>query len=258
MIWSRDGEYETIPTGTAEFIEGWTTRHLSSRLIGGMEPDLAPWFNSFRPRTHRCLRLSEGPLPHHERLRLLRNSLAPATDRGAWRTEDGQSGQDHFATTDTDWHLTYDMANPHQIRVSHPPHDHEAVHQRLSTAIRLMGCDILTITTAAGTPPWPPGTPTPTKTNPGDTPLPRSPSLEDRTTDRRTRSGTKAMRQYPEHHAHDKPTPRTPTDSAPHTRPHQRHSAAPKRRHPFSTPTTSRHVTRSHDTTPTENETPNH
>ncbi|KIF00603.1 hypothetical protein PL81_40280 [Streptomyces sp. RSD-27] len=152
VIWSRGGEYETFPTGTAEFVEGWTGRHLSSRLLGDMEPDLAPWFNTFRPRIHRCLRLSEGPLPRPESLRILRDALAPTSDRGTWRTEDGQSGQDHFTTTDTDWQLTYDMANPHQIRVSYPPHDHEAVRQHLTTAARLMGCDIFTITTAGGTP----------------------------------------------------------------------------------------------------------
>ncbi|MFJ3928228.1 SMI1/KNR4 family protein [Streptomyces sp. NPDC090022] len=152
VMWSRDGEYETFPMGAAEFIEGWTGGHVSSRHLADMEPDLAPWFNTFRPRNDRCIRLSEGPLPHAERLRMLRSALAPTADRGTWRTEDGQSGQDHFATTDTDWQLTYDMANPHQIRISYPPHDHGTVHRRLTAAIRLMACNILAITTAAGTP----------------------------------------------------------------------------------------------------------
>lgn len=152
VVWDRNGDYETFTEGAAEFIAGWSGGRLSSRLLGDMEPDLAPWFNTFSPRIHRCLRLSEGPLPHPERLRVLRDALAPTSDRGSWRTEDGRSGQEHFATAGTDWQLTYDLSNPHQIRVAYPPHDHARVHRALTGAVRLMGCDIVAISTAAGIP----------------------------------------------------------------------------------------------------------
>ncbi|MFB9593546.1 SMI1/KNR4 family protein [Streptomyces racemochromogenes] len=152
VIWSRDGDYETIPKSAAEFLEGWSGAQLRSDLLGDMEPDLVPWFTTYHPRTNRCLRLSEGPLPHPERLRVLRDALAPTADRGTWRAEDGRSGQDHFATVDTDWQLTYDMAGPHQIRVSYPPHDHERAQRDMTAAVHRMGCDILAVSTADGIP----------------------------------------------------------------------------------------------------------
>lgn len=152
VVWSREGWYESHPMGAAEFIEGWAGGRVSSRLLMDMEPDLAPWFNAFRPRLHWCLRLSEGPFAHPERLRLLREALDPTTDRGAWRSEHDEMGQDHFATVDTDWLLTYDVSRPHQILVGFPPEDRAQVRRRLSAAVELMGCELLQLTTAAGTP----------------------------------------------------------------------------------------------------------
>ncbi|MER8237221.1 SMI1/KNR4 family protein [Streptomyces sp. NPDC094049] len=151
VVWSSEGWYETHTTGAAEFIESWVGGHGGSALFADMEPNLTPWFNTFRPRTHRCLRLSEGLFSHSERLRLLREALAPTTDRGSWRSENDESGQDHFATVDTDWLLTYDASCPHQIRIGFPPEDTEQVHRRLFAAVQLMGCEVLRITTAAGT-----------------------------------------------------------------------------------------------------------
>ncbi|MFD9723881.1 hypothetical protein [Streptomyces sp. NPDC059072] len=117
------------------------------------EPGLAPWFNAFRPRVERYLLLSEGPLPHSERLRLLRGALAPTADRGSWRSEhDGTAGQDHFAAVDTDWLLTYDRSNPHMIRIGFPPEDGERARRRPFAAVRLMECEVVEITTVARTP----------------------------------------------------------------------------------------------------------
>ncbi|MER6956275.1 SMI1/KNR4 family protein [Streptomyces sp. NPDC000618] len=152
VVWSSEGRYETHPIGAAGFIERWAGGHVSSRLLADMEPDLAPWFNAFRPRIHRCLRLSEGLLSHPERLRLLREALAPTTDRGTWRSEHDEMGQDHFATIDTDWLLTYDASRPHQILIGYPPEDTEQVRRRLLAAVHLMGCHVLQVTTATGTP----------------------------------------------------------------------------------------------------------
>ncbi|MFD5413022.1 SMI1/KNR4 family protein [Streptomyces nojiriensis] len=152
VVWSSEGRYETHRTGAAGFIEGWAGGRVHSGLLCDMEPDLAPWFNAFRPRVHRCLRLSEGTLPHDERLRLLRAALAPTTDRGSWRSEHDEAGQDHFATVDTDWLLTYDASCPHQIRIAFPPEDAERVRHRLFAAAELMECRVLEVTTAAGTP----------------------------------------------------------------------------------------------------------
>ncbi|BBC34895.1 hypothetical protein SGFS_061890 [Streptomyces graminofaciens] len=166
VVWSRDGWYETHATGAAGFVGGWAGATLTSPLLVDMEPDLAPWFNAFRPRLHRCLRLSEGPYAHPERLRRLRAALAPTVDRGSWRSEPHESAhesahesgyasgyesaQDHFATVDSDWLITYDMARPHQIRISFPPEHRGRARRRILAAVRDMGCRVLEITTVGG------------------------------------------------------------------------------------------------------------
>ncbi|MFK3733886.1 SMI1/KNR4 family protein [Streptomyces sp. NPDC088090] len=152
VVWGNEGRYETHPLSTAAFIEGWAAGRVGSRLLTDMEPGLVPWFNAFRPRLHRCLHLSASPTAHPERLRRLREALAPTTDRGSWRSTSDETGQDHFATVDTDWLLTYDASRPHQIRIDFPPEDSEQVRQRLLTAAQLMGCEVLRITTASGRP----------------------------------------------------------------------------------------------------------
>ncbi|MFJ6050209.1 SMI1/KNR4 family protein [Streptomyces sp. NPDC092307] len=151
VVWSSEGWYEILRTGAAGFVEGWVGGRVRSDLLGAAEADLAPWFNTFRPRVDRCLLLSEGPLPHDERLRRLRTALAPTTDRGSWRSERDGSGQDHFATVDTDWLFTYDTPDAHTIRIAFPPEDAEHVRRRLFAAAELMECEVLEITTAAGT-----------------------------------------------------------------------------------------------------------
>ncbi|MFD1659536.1 hypothetical protein ACFSL4_15340 [Streptomyces caeni] len=73
-------------------------------------------------------------------------------DRGTWRSEDGDSGQDHFATAETDRLLTYDMSRPHQIRISFPPEDIEAVRRRLFAAVREMRCEVVQHSALGGVP----------------------------------------------------------------------------------------------------------
>ncbi|MFD7446000.1 SMI1/KNR4 family protein [Streptomyces sp. NPDC059909] len=152
VVWSSEDWYETHPMGAAGFVEAWIGGRVGSRLLADMEPDLAPWFNAFRPRTHRCLRLSEGLFTHDQRLAILRESLAPTVDRGSWRSEQADAGQDHFAYVHADWLLTYDMSRPHQIRISFPPEDGEAVRQRLFAAVRRMRCEVLAISASDGVP----------------------------------------------------------------------------------------------------------
>ncbi|MFF4042068.1 SMI1/KNR4 family protein [Streptomyces sp. NPDC001816] len=152
VVRGRSTGREEFAPGAAGFVEGWVTGRVRSTVLADMEPGLAPWFNAFRPRLHRCLRLSEGPRPYAERLRILRDVLAPTVDRGSWQSDDGAHGEDHFATADTDWHLTYARSRPHQIRVSFLPTDHATARDRLFAAVRLMGCTVLEITTADGLP----------------------------------------------------------------------------------------------------------
>ncbi|MGV9642439.1 SMI1/KNR4 family protein [Streptomyces sp. NPDC003514] len=150
VVWSGDGRYETHPMGAAAFIEAWARGRVSSRLLADMEPGPAPWFTTFRPRLHRCLWLTEGPFAHERRLAILRDALAPTADRGTWRSDQGDAGQDHFATVGTDWLLTYDMARPHQIRISFPPEDGPRVGRRLFAAVRRMRCEVTRISAGKG------------------------------------------------------------------------------------------------------------
>ncbi|MER6110665.1 SMI1/KNR4 family protein [Streptomyces hirsutus] len=152
VVWSRDGWYETHSMGAAAFVEAWSGGRVGSRLLADMEPGPAPWFNAFQPRVHRCLRLTEGPLAHERRLAILQHVLAPIVDRGSWRSEKGDSGQDHFATVDTDWLLTYDMSRPHQIRISFPPEDGAVARHRLFAAVRQMRCEVVRISASDGVP----------------------------------------------------------------------------------------------------------
>ncbi|MGC0334021.1 hypothetical protein RKD23_007011 [Streptomyces sp. SAI-170] len=156
VIWDAEGAVEELPVGAGEFVAGWSLGLLESRLLGAMEPGLAPWFNAFRTRTHRCVFLSEGPHPYAERLRILRDAFAPTADRGSWESDGGASGQDHFAAVADDWLFTYDRSRPHQIRVGFPPEDAQRAGARLFAAVRLMGCEVRQVTTGAGTvlPAW--------------------------------------------------------------------------------------------------------
>lgn len=87
VVWSSEGWYETHRTGTAGFIEGWTCGRVDSGLLGVMKPDLAPWFNTFRPRVDRCLLLSEGPSPTPSAWgSCARHWLPPPTGAGGDRT----------------------------------------------------------------------------------------------------------------------------------------------------------------------------
>lgn len=113
---------------------------------------LPPWFNAFRPRNHRCLRLTEGPRAHDQRLAVLREALAPPADRGNRRSEQDDSGQDRFVTVGTDWLLTYDMSRPHHNRISFPPEDGAAARRHLFAAVRRMRCEVTRISASDGMP----------------------------------------------------------------------------------------------------------
>lgn len=77
VVWSSEGWYETHRMGAAEFLESWAGGRVSSGLLGSMEPNLAPWFNAFRTRTH--------PVPAAVRRPLVppRSATDPARDAGS-------------------------------------------------------------------------------------------------------------------------------------------------------------------------------
>jgi hypothetical protein len=156
VVWSRDDEYETHDTGAARFIEGWVRGTIDSPLLGCHELNVPPWFTPCRLLEHVYVRLTDGDLPYGERLRILRNVLAPTEDRGAVQSSSDGSRQDHFAAVRTGWRLTYETAYGHQIRVAFPPGDNDSARQLILSAVKLMGCQVLSARTVQGTPVWEP------------------------------------------------------------------------------------------------------
>ncbi|MFE1770829.1 SMI1/KNR4 family protein [Streptomyces sp. NPDC059008] len=151
VIWSRDNDYERFDGGAAAFLDGWISGRISSELLH-REPEAAPWFDAAIDRDHIYVRLDEGDLPYTERLRILRDALAPTSDRGGY-AHDG-SRQDHFVVTEPGWQLTYETAYGHQLRVAFPPGDSERARREVLRAIDRMGCAVQAIHTIHGTSSW--------------------------------------------------------------------------------------------------------
>ncbi|MER5969730.1 SMI1/KNR4 family protein [Streptomyces sp. NPDC002055] len=154
VIWSRESEYERFDCGAAAFLDGWLSGRLTSELLS-RDTDIAPWFDAAVEHDHIYIRLEEGELPYSERLRILRDALAPTADRGGY--EYNGSRQDHFIVTGTGWQLTYETAYAHQLRVAFPPSDSEAARHAVLTAVDRMGCAVQSIGTVHGTSSWNPG-----------------------------------------------------------------------------------------------------
>lgn len=156
VVWSRDDDYEEYGPGAADFLEGWITGRIVSEAMPGDHLDLPPWFDSARELAHVYVKLAAGERPYPERLRLLREALAPTADRGGFVSEYDGLRQDHFATVEGGWEVTYETAYGHQIRVAFPPEDSERARLAVLGAARLMGCEVLGLSTVHGTVVWQP------------------------------------------------------------------------------------------------------
>ncbi|MFE3453074.1 SMI1/KNR4 family protein [Nonomuraea sp. NPDC059194] len=154
VVWNPRGvAYHAHDVGAVEFLHGWLSGRISTRILSDEFVEPSPWFEPFREREHVTITMSEGELPYDERLRILRDALAPTQDRGAY--DDGDDArQDHFAAVDLGWRLTYETAYGHQLRVAFPPGDDERARVTLFEAARRMGCRVLSTTTHLGEPIW--------------------------------------------------------------------------------------------------------
>lgn len=148
VIWSRDDDYERYDCGAAAFLDGWLSGRITTELLY-KDPDLPPWFDAAIERDHIDVRVDEGHLPYSQRLRILREALAPTADRGS-SEHDGRR-QDHFIVSDTGWLLTYETAYGHRIRVAFPPADSADARQAILAAVDSMGCTIRSVDTVHGT-----------------------------------------------------------------------------------------------------------
>ncbi|MEV6490990.1 SMI1/KNR4 family protein [Actinoplanes sp. NPDC051633] len=111
-----------------------------------------PWFDQPADLDHVYVRLTDGRLGYDERLRILREALAPTADRGGFRDEDTR--QDHFVATDLGWRLTYETAYGHQIRVAYPPEDVVRARETILRTASAMGCHVLSSRRIDGTAVW--------------------------------------------------------------------------------------------------------
>ena len=146
-----DGEACRYDVGAVEFLHSYLSGQRSVERRSGAPPPV-PWFDAHRERSHVYVRLSEGTLPYLERLRILREVLAPTADRGGYHEDDAR--QDHFKAVERDWLLTYETAYGHQIRVAFPPADEERAGALTSEAVRAMGCHVVAAQTSRGEPMW--------------------------------------------------------------------------------------------------------
>ncbi|MFF7725343.1 SMI1/KNR4 family protein [Streptomyces sp. NPDC008001] len=153
VIWSRDDDYERFGTTAAGFLAGWADGSLSSGILT-RDSGLSPWFDAAIPRDHVYVTLGPGEPPYDHRLAVLREALAPTVSRGTFRSPYDGSCQDHFATTDTDWHLTYETAYGHRLRVAFPPADSARARAAVLDAVARTGCAVLAVRTIAGESVW--------------------------------------------------------------------------------------------------------
>jgi hypothetical protein len=152
VIWNpRDCDYDAHAVGAVTFLHGWLSGQISNTVLGRCH-DAQPWFDPHRELSHVYLKLSEGELPHSERLRRLREALAPTADRGRYHNAD--SRQDHFVASAQGWRLTYENAYAHQIRVAFPPEDQDRVRRTMLDAAARMGCRVLAAINLRGEPVW--------------------------------------------------------------------------------------------------------
>ncbi|MFF5894456.1 SMI1/KNR4 family protein [Streptomyces argenteolus] len=151
VIWSRDDDYERFDCGAGAFLDGLTSRRITSHLLHHA-PELIPWFDPAVERDHVYVKLGDGAHPYSERLGILREALGPTSDRGGY--EHLGLRQDHFAVDGAGWLLTYESAYGHQLRIAFPPADSEAARRAVLAAVELIGCPVLSADTVHGTSSW--------------------------------------------------------------------------------------------------------
>ncbi|WP_062214096.1 SMI1/KNR4 family protein [Streptomyces sp. NBRC 109706] len=144
----RDGDFARCEGGAADRLVAEVERLVARSAEGGVPYD-APWFSPRRELVHVELLLTPSPMPYPERLRLLRERLAPTVGRGGWADPDGGVRQDHFLADELGWRLTYEMAYGHRLRVNYPPADEERARETVLAAVAALGCRVISAHGAA-------------------------------------------------------------------------------------------------------------
>lgn len=155
VVWQpRDGDnYELYRMGAVAFIEGWLSGRLARPPFPAVFTEVAQWFDPPRDLSHVYVRLAEGELAYPQRLRILRDALAPTLDRRSVELNDG-ARQDMFVATEAQWQITYETAYGHQIRVAFPPEDDDCARIAILRAVELMRCPVISAMRIDGMPVW--------------------------------------------------------------------------------------------------------
>ncbi|GAA1283061.1 hypothetical protein Psi02_30980 [Planotetraspora silvatica] len=157
VVWNpRDPEFLPQDVGVVEFIEAGVSGR-TELFFDEDEEDKTAWFEPYRELAEVYVRLADGEFTYLDRLRILREALAPTANRGSVETLDGHR-QDHFAATEALWNVTYETMYGHQIRIAFPPDDEDKVRIKIMAAVESMGCRVLSASRADGAPVWVVGT----------------------------------------------------------------------------------------------------
>jgi len=146
-------DYELYSMGAVAFIEGWLGGRVTCRLFPPVFTATAQWFDPPQDLSHVYVRLAEGELGYPQRLRILREALAPTADRRSVEADDG-ARQDQFVATEARWRVTYETAHGHQIRVAFPLGDDDRARAAMLRSAELMGCQVMSAMRIDGTPVW--------------------------------------------------------------------------------------------------------
>lgn len=127
VLVAEDGGTFRYEMGLADLLFGYLSGALEVEPLLPAPP--RPWFDTFRARISVSARLGASERPFEERLRVLRELLAPTADR---RNYEGQANT--FKAVERDWLVTYEDTYAHQLRIACPPEDADAARAMIVTA----------------------------------------------------------------------------------------------------------------------------
>jgi len=141
-VWNVRGGGTRYELGAVDLLHDYLRGQLRVERLGPPPP--VPWFDPYRERREVSVSVGDSDLPYDERVRILREHLAPTADRGSFEDVLGRR-HERFKAIDRDWLLTfYEIGyQPDTITIAFPPEDDDRARAVIVTAVRAMGSRIL-------------------------------------------------------------------------------------------------------------------
>jgi hypothetical protein len=141
-VWNVRGGGSRYDLGAVDLLHDYLSGRLRIERLG--PPPAVPWFDPYRQRREVRLSVAGSDLPYAERVRTLRDHLAPTADRGSSVDSLGRR-QDRFKAVERDWLLTYYELGyqPDGITIAFPPEDDDDARNLIVTAVQAMGSRVL-------------------------------------------------------------------------------------------------------------------